>query len=209
MYCIYMLFVYLESIVYICKTLQNQHLFTMINTDDFIKRLENILDYYNISASVFADKIGVQRSSLSHLLSGRNKPSLDFVLRVTDNFPDVDLYWLLNGKGTFPKSETPAPEVNIPSPSPFYIEQQTENNNVGDLFSEKTETDIPQSENKEFEEKNNFEENTEAVSQAPGKTETPANPAPPIDTIVNYNSDVEQVVIFYKDGTFKNYKPRK
>lgn len=204
-----MLFVYLESIVYICKTLQNQHLFTMINTDDFIKRLENILDYYNISASVFADKIGVQRSSLSHLLSGRNKPSLDFVLRVTDNFPDVDLYWLLNGKGTFPKSETPAPEVNIPSPSPFYIEQQTENNNVGDLFSEKTETDIPQSENKEFEEKNNFEENTEAVSQAPEKTETPANPAPPIDTIVNYNSDVEQVVIFYKDGTFKNYKPRK
>ncbi|MEE1898664.1 helix-turn-helix domain-containing protein [Flavobacterium rakeshii] len=181
----------------------------MINTDDFIKRLENILDYYNISASVFADKIGVQRSSLSHLLSGRNKPSLDFVLRVTDNFPDVDLYWLLNGKGTFPKSETPAPEINIPSPSPVYIEQQTENNNVGDLFSEKTETDVPQSENKEFEEKNNFEENTEAVSQAPGKTETPANPTPPIDTIVNYNSDVEQVVIFYKDGTFKNYKPRK
>lgn len=204
-----MLFVYLESIVYICKTLQNQHLFTMINTDDFIKRLENILDYYNISASVFADKIGVQRSSLSHLLSGRNKPSLDFVLRVTDNFPDVDLYWLLNGKGTFPKSETPAPDIKIPSPSPVYIEPKTEDNNVGDLFSEKTETDIPQSENEEFEEKNNFEKNTEVVNQASEKTETPANPAPPIDTIVNYNSDVEQVVIFYKDGTFKNYKPRK
>lgn len=181
----------------------------MINTDDFIKRLENILDYYNISASVFADKIGVQRSSLSHLLSGRNKPSLDFVLRVTDNFPDVDLYWLLNGKGTFPKSETPAPDIKIPSPSPVYIEPKTEDNNVGDLFSEKTETDIPQSENEEFEEKNNFEKNTEVVNQASEKTETPANPAPPIDTIVNYNSDVEQVVIFYKDGTFKNYKPRK
>ncbi len=206
---IYILFVYLKSIVYICKTLQNQHLFTMINTDDFIKRLENILDYYNISASVFADKIGVQRSSLSHLLSGRNKPSLDFVLRVTDNFPDVDLYWLLNGKGTFPKSETPTPEVNIPSPPPVYIEPKTENNNVGDLFSEKTETAIPPIENEEFEEKNNFKENTEVVNHAPEKAETHTNPAPPIDTIVNYNSDVEQVVIFYKDGTFKNYKPRK
>ncbi|MFL9836117.1 helix-turn-helix transcriptional regulator [Flavobacterium sp. ST-75] len=181
----------------------------MINTDDFIKRLENILDYYNISASVFADKIGVQRSSLSHLLSGRNKPSLDFVLRVTDNFPDVDLYWLLNGKGTFPKSENSAPEVNIPSPPSVYIESKSENSDVGDLFSEKTETDVPESESKEFEEKNNFEENTEAINKVPEKAEPSTNPAPPIDTIVNYNSDVEQVVIFYKDGTFKNYKPRK
>ena len=78
----------------------------MVNTDDFIKRLETIFDYYNMSASVFADKLGVQRSGLSHLLSGRNKPSLDFVLKLIDNFPEVDLYWLLNGTGNFPKQET-------------------------------------------------------------------------------------------------------
>jgi predicted transcriptional regulator len=42
----------------------------MVNTEDFIKRLEIILDYYSLNASGFADKIGVQRSSLSHLLSG-------------------------------------------------------------------------------------------------------------------------------------------
>ena len=77
----------------------------MVNTDDFIKRLEILLDYYSISASVFADKIGVQRSSLSHLLSGRNKPSLDFILKIIEVFPDIDLYWILNGKGTFPKSD--------------------------------------------------------------------------------------------------------
>jgi hypothetical protein len=40
----------------------------------------------------------VQRSSLSHLLSGRNKPSLDFILKIVDVFPDVDLYWILNGR---------------------------------------------------------------------------------------------------------------
>lgn len=77
----------------------------MVNSEDFIKRLEKILDYYSLSASVFADKLGVQRSGLSHLLSGRNKPSLDFVMKITENFPDVDLYWLLNGKGSFPKKE--------------------------------------------------------------------------------------------------------
>ena len=64
-----------------------------------------------MSASSFADKINVQRSSISHLLSGRNKPSLDFVMKVVRTFPDVNLYWLLNGKGNFPdnqKSSTPA-----------------------------------------------------------------------------------------------------
>lgn len=79
----------------------------MVNIEDFIKRLEVLLDYYGVNASAFADKIGVQRSSLSHLLSGRNKPSLDFVLKILEVYPDVDLYWILNGQGSFPKIETP------------------------------------------------------------------------------------------------------
>ncbi|WP_298555586.1 helix-turn-helix transcriptional regulator [uncultured Algibacter sp.] len=77
----------------------------MINTKDFIKRLQRIIDYYGESASSFADKIGVQRSSISHILSGRNKPSLDFILKTLSAFPEVDLYWLFNGKGTFPSEE--------------------------------------------------------------------------------------------------------
>lgn len=74
----------------------------MINTEDFIKRLQNVMDFYGESPSSFAEKIGVQRSSISHILSGRNKPSLDFILKVLSSFPEVELYWLLNGKGTFP-----------------------------------------------------------------------------------------------------------
>ena len=54
----------------------------MINNLDFADRLNNIMDYYHLSAAAFADKIKVQRASLSHLLSGRNKPSLEFVLKV-------------------------------------------------------------------------------------------------------------------------------
>ena len=77
----------------------------MINIDDFTKRLQKVMDFYGETSSSFAEKIGVQRSSISHILSGRNKPSLDFVLKVLSSFPDVELYWLLNGKGTFPKEE--------------------------------------------------------------------------------------------------------
>lgn len=76
----------------------------MINSVEFTKRLNKIIDYYGESASSFAEKIGVQRSSISHILSGRNKPSLEFVLKITSSFPEVELYWLLNGKGDFPAS---------------------------------------------------------------------------------------------------------
>ncbi len=83
----------------------------MVNSDDFSKRLQKILEYYDLSAAAFSDAIDVGRSSISHILSGRNKPSLDFVLKVIQTYPEVELYWLLNGKGSFPntpgKTENP------------------------------------------------------------------------------------------------------
>lgn len=93
----------------------------MVNSDDFNKRLEIILEYYGLTAASFADQIGVQRSSLSHLLSGRNKPSLDFVLKLIVVFPEVDLYWILLGNGNFPKQEMVVDKSNhtktLPSPT--------------------------------------------------------------------------------------------
>ncbi|MEN8884320.1 MAG: helix-turn-helix transcriptional regulator, partial [Flavobacteriaceae bacterium] len=76
----------------------------MVNSTDFTNRLKKILEHHQLTASMFADKIDVQRSSISHILSGRNKPSLDFILKVTNEFTDVDIYWLLNGKGIFPSN---------------------------------------------------------------------------------------------------------
>jgi len=75
----------------------------MVNVEEFAKRLKIIIDYYEISASLLAEKMGIQRSSISHILSGRNKPSLEFVLKILKTFPEVELYWLLNGVGEFPK----------------------------------------------------------------------------------------------------------
>lgn len=83
----------------------------MVNTDEFIERLEKILAHYQLSASAFADALGIQRSGVSHLLSGRNKPSLDFVLKLLHTYPEVDLQWLMNGKGEFPKSKQQSEDV--------------------------------------------------------------------------------------------------
>lgn len=74
------------------------------------------MEYHELSAASFADRIDVGRSSISHLLSGRNKPSLDFVMKIVDAYPEVELYWLLNGKGSFParKEASPAPVPEAP-----------------------------------------------------------------------------------------------
>lgn len=115
----------------------------MINNDAFTKRLQKVIDFYGESASSFAVKIGVQRSSISHILSGRNKPSLDFILKVLTSYPEVELYWLLNGKGTFPAQQK---------------EKNKSNKNVTQI--------------------------------------TPKE---------NNDKTIERIVVFYKDGSFKNY----
>lgn len=73
--------------------------------EEVVSRIRKLISHYGHTISTFADRVGVQRSSISHVLSGRNKPSLDFVLKVIEAYPEVDLYWLLHGKGNFPSTE--------------------------------------------------------------------------------------------------------
>ena len=64
-----------------------------------IERILEILKIKNLSPAQFADLIGVQRSSISHLISGRNKPSLEFIQRILKTFPEINTEWMLSGKG--------------------------------------------------------------------------------------------------------------
>ena len=77
----------------------------MLNTSDFAIRLQQVMDYYGLNAAAFADSLEIQRSGVSHLLSERNKPSLDFILKLIEKFPEVDMYWITQGKGSFPRKE--------------------------------------------------------------------------------------------------------
>ena len=126
----------------------------MINTIDFTKRLQKVITFYEETASSFAEKIGVQRSSISHILSGRNKPSLDFVMKVLHSYPEVDLYWLMNGKGQFPKT-----------------------------------TKIEKTETLKFSE-SNPEPSTQILDSKK----------------VSDISEIDKIIIFYKDGSFKSYQ---
>jgi transcriptional regulator with XRE-family HTH domain len=72
-------------------------------------RLRLIMDSHKLNAGSFADKIGVQRSNVSHVLSGRNKPGFDFIEKLLLAFPRVSAEWLFTGKQT--KKETDNPEL--------------------------------------------------------------------------------------------------
>lgn len=63
------------------------------------ERLAFIMKAKNLSMTKFADEIEVQRSSMSHVMNGRNKASLDFIRRILKRFPDINPDWLLFGKG--------------------------------------------------------------------------------------------------------------
>lgn len=145
----------------------------MVNIEDFIKRLESILEYYSLTASSFADKISVQRSSMSHLLSGRNKPSLDFIMKLVDEFPEVTLEWILNGKGSFPKDDFTSTPTMISSQIKVEPEKKE------DLFSTELEEKNELFEEKKITKISNFENHSE--------------------------NEIDRIVIFFKNGTFKNY----
>lgn len=87
----------------------------MLNYDRLIERLQLLMKENELTASSFADKIGVQRSSISHILSGRNKPSLDFIAKIEANFNEVSFHWLLTGEELPMPSPTTSPQLSVAS----------------------------------------------------------------------------------------------
>ena len=78
-------------------------------------RLEKFIQIKKLSKSAFAQKIGIQRSTLAHFFSGRNKPSSDFFLKIKETYPNLDLNWLISGKKNDSLKKNPTKEKNIKS----------------------------------------------------------------------------------------------
>ena len=77
------------------------------------ERLIELINLLNCTTSQFANAIGVQRATLQHILNGRNEPSLKIIMAVHESFPQVDLEWLLYGKGnTFGETSPREPQNN-------------------------------------------------------------------------------------------------
>ena len=78
----------------------------MLNNKLVAERIAKIIKENNLSASSFSKMIGVQRSSISHILSGRNNPSLDLLLKIHKAFDYITLEWLILGDNSMEKSSS-------------------------------------------------------------------------------------------------------
>jgi len=156
----------------------------MLNNTNFSNRLKKVMEFYQISASAFAETIEVPRSSISHILSGRNKPSLDFVLKTIETYQEVDLYWLLKGIGSFPKSTLPPLDNDLNS-----IKKTREQ-------SQKTQTEHKEVQNQQAPNESTQEQEAKQIA---------------LTHTHDYNQpegDIDKVLVFYTDGTFKAYRNR-
>jgi transcriptional regulator with XRE-family HTH domain len=102
---------------------------------------ERILEFLraeNKSSAQFAEEIGVQPSGISHILSGRNNPSLDFVMKMLEKYRDLSVDWLLFGKGKMYKNPAMQSlfDENIPA-SESYTSRFPERNGTGQPVDQK------------------------------------------------------------------------
>lgn len=141
------------------------------------ERIIKFLSINNLTSTKFADVVGVQRSSISHILSGRNKPSFDFIEKMLIAYPDLNAQWLITGKGN----------MNTNQPSLFNRDENriitTRESNIHEIKDNS-------------EEKMDSENDLKRTTKEFNDTDT-----------VNVQSDIERVIIFYKNGSFKEYKP--
>ena len=105
----------------------------MVNNKLIVERIGKIIEENNLSASSFAKMIGVQRSSISHILSGRNNPSLDLLLKIHNAFNYISLEWLILGYNSMEKTLEETQNVDK---SELIIDEKELSNNKQSLLRE-------------------------------------------------------------------------
>ena len=185
-----------------------------------LDRIIQVLEYSQLSKSSFAEKIGINPSGLTHILNGRNQPSLDIVKKIVTAFPEISSEWLVMGMGQMIRSE----EVSAPSVEPVSKPAKTDLElRQTDLFDVLDEEPVPAAETMAEPETEPFVEPVaEDVHAAPAPIKSPAprgrarnaesRPAPERpkrERISNSQGDkkILKIVFFYDDQSFDEYHP--
>lgn len=107
-------------------------------------RIAHIIRAKNLTAAEFALRLGIQPSNISHLLSGRNNPSLDFVKKLKETFPEYNLDWIIFGRGPVTVSE-PFVESTQVGQTPVLGEQEKTVEHLPEdtLFNRPEDDDLP------------------------------------------------------------------
>lgn len=160
------------------------------------KRIEQIIKHLGISKAEFSKEIDIQRSSISHLTSGRNNPSLDIVLKILSRYPQYSTDWLLFGKGPMLKKDEDnifSKNVNSPTDNINKKSNLQNNNNDTNGYNNKQKNSSVQT-----------VDNSKQRLDANNVNRTPKQS----NVVFDSTTSPEQILILFNDSTFKTYNKR-
>jgi transcriptional regulator with XRE-family HTH domain len=167
-----------------------------------VERILLVLKVKNLSPSKFADEIGIQRSSMSHIMSGRNLPSLDLVMKIMSKFPDLNPEWLVMGIGQMMKST----QIDL-----FEQNSESEEKKIETLLKESEK--LPEintiNEEKTISEAEKAAEKDLKIPQIEDKSIQNEEIKPDFSSkiVIPSQPEIEKIVILYKNKSFKEYYP--
>ena len=170
---------------------------------DFNDRITKVIEYSKLSPAEFAEEINVQRSSISHIISGRNKPSLDFITKIKTAFPDIEWDWLINGQGEMLISEKVIEP--IVEEKPEIVEKKK--SSLPDLFSLINDENFGLTESEDKLEKTKPRESNISKPMTDKNILKDSQPLENIDKKQqNLSKKIKRIVFFFQDGTFETYE---
>ncbi len=144
------------------------------------ERIAKIIEYENLSSTMFAERLGIGKAVVSHILNGRNNPSLDVISRIMLTMPHFNSEWLINGEGEMLK--------------PNYID--TSMTGGGTLFAQEGENSPQSTVSDDKIDRIEVDKLSEVVQSAENKSDT---------LILARNRKIKQIIIYYDDNTFETF----
>jgi len=169
-----------------------------------VDRIKQIMELYQLTPASFAETIGINRSNLTHLFSGRNQPSLDLAKKILHYYPDIKTEWLIMGVGSMFRNDEEK-ELTLKAQNERKLQTETSEPNLFSTVSPVTNVipkESPVVKEKEIDEEiydsREVEKKAEPVIEKPVEKEIKASyPA----------LSVVKIVFFYSDNSFEVFHP--
>ena len=152
-----------------------------------VNRIFTFIESQQLTPTEFADKIGVSRASISSIKTGRTQPTLPLVEKIKQHYPDIDVEWLIFGKGN-------APVVNNEPQSETAISHEELKLEIEEVVGDSS--------------NNNTANEYQAVyiAETPQKTEEKQSELNVLNQLMGeMKRSVKKVILLYDDGSFEEF----
>ncbi len=155
---------------------------------DINEKIREFIIYKDLQPSKLADELGISRPMMSHVLSGRNKPNIEIVMKILSKYPDLNPEWLNgNAPNMFREGASQESYLQENRQENKYITPTIQPNSTQNLFNNQNNH---QEIEEEKTEKAKFQENNEVLQKKPKKSE---------------GKTIEKIIVFYTDKSFDTY----